>query len=338
MNFWVIFLTGLFGGVSCMAVQGGLLASLIASDKEVSLKWRSTIRLVVFFLIGKISVYTILGFFLGFVGSIIQMTMIFRVSLMVAASLFMIVTALNMLRIHPLFRVFALQPPRFFYILARKESKTGSWLAPFLVGTLTVFLPCGTTQAMMVTALQFGNPWISAGVLLAFTLGTIPLFLLLGLFMKTAAQLFEKYFMIVAGILLLSLAMWNLSNAAAITGLDISARQSIRPLYCQIVYCDDLVGEKRIQQEATTMPIITIHAAAYSIDNPNIPAGAEIHLKIKNSQGGGCIQFFTIPKLGIEKIVTVGEEVDIIFTAPNEKGTLPFMCSMGMYRGAFVIQ
>ncbi|HSW48169.1 MAG TPA: hypothetical protein VLG67_03745, partial [Candidatus Saccharimonadales bacterium] len=38
-NLWAIFLTGLFvGGLSCMAVQGGLLATTIAQREEERLK------------------------------------------------------------------------------------------------------------------------------------------------------------------------------------------------------------------------------------------------------------------------------------------------------------
>ncbi len=338
MNLWVIFLTGVFGGMSCMVVQGGLLAGLIATQSEASHSWKTTVRLMLFFLIGKISAYTLTGFMLGLVGSYMPMTVMFRVGLMLFSSLFMIVTAGAMLHIHSVFRLFAIRPPRFFYTLARKESKTGSWFAPFLVGMLTVFLPCGTTQAMMMTALQFGSPLLSSGILLVFTLGTIPLFLLFGVFIQTAAKVFEKYFMTVAGVFLLGLAVWNLSNAAAIAGFDVSLHRLVRPIYCQMVYCDDLVGGNRMQQKATQTPAITMQSTVYMIDNPNIPAGAEIHLKIRNVRGGGCIQFFTIPKLGIEKIVPVGEEAEITFTAPNEKGTLPFMCSMGMYRGQFIIE
>jgi len=41
------------------------------------------------------------------------------------------------------------------------------------------------------------------------------------------------------------------------------------------------------------------------------------------------------PKLGIQEIVPVGTTRDIRFKAPDEPGTLAFMCTMGMYRGAF---
>ena len=43
MNLWLIFLTGLTtGGLSCLAVQGGFLASIIANQKEKELEHPTT--------------------------------------------------------------------------------------------------------------------------------------------------------------------------------------------------------------------------------------------------------------------------------------------------------
>jgi len=88
----------------------------------------------------------------------------------------------------------------------------------------------------------------------------------------------------------------------------------------------------------TTSPVITIHPTRYDIDNPYIKAGSQITVTLDNVDGASCIQFFTIPKLGIQKIVSVGKKETISFTAPMEKGDLPFMCSMGMYRGKFIVE
>ena len=337
MDLRVIFLTGVFGGVGCMALQGGLLASLFATNTDHTKSWKTIARLVLLFLTGKTIVYTLLGVLLGFVGSYIQMTQVFRSVVMVITSLFMLITAGTILDLHPIFRYFAIKPPRFFYAFARRESHQLMWYSPFVVGMLTVFLPCGTTQAMMVTALQFGNPLQSASILLAFTLGTVPAFLVLGVFMHAASHVLTKYFRFVTGCILVFLSLWNLSNVAALTGFDQKVRGFIQPLYCEIVYCGDVI-DAHIQHQVTTNPVITVGETAYSIDNPYIQAGSEIHLVIKNIRGGGCIQFFTIPQLGIEKIVPIGQEAEIIFRAPSTPGVLPFMCSMGMYRGAFILQ
>ena len=329
MNLWLIFLTGLFtGGISCMAVQGGLLASVIATQTTQTNTRKKTFFLVVFFLLGKIFAYTLLGMLLGLIGSYMQLTIATRAVLMVVASLFMLATAMNLLNVHPIFRFVLIQPPRFLTRLARQQSKQLDWFAPVVVGMLTIFLPCGTTQAMMAQALEFGNPFVSASILFAFVLGTVPLFLLFGVSMQAASQMFAKYFAPVAATLVIILAVWNIYTAATIVGFN------GRSVYCEIVYCEDA----GIAHTVTTAPHITIHATNYEIDNPYIKAGSTVTVTITNTSGAGCIQAFTIPQLQIQKLIPVGKEEIITFTAPNQKGDLPFMCSMGMYRGKFIVQ
>lgn len=284
-------------------------------------------NIIAFFLIGKIFAYTLLGLFLGYIGSYFQLSIVSRAVLMVIASLFMLATAMNLLNVHHIFRFVLIQPPRFLTRLARQQSKQLDWFAPVFVGTLTIFLPCGVTQAMMAQALESGNPFVSASILFAFTIGTVPLFLLFGVFMQAASQMFTKFFAPVAATLVIILASWNLYMAATIVGFN------TRSVYCEIVYCEDAPLMK-----TTDHPIITIHNTSYSIDNAYIKAGSEVTVTLKNVDGASCIQFFTIPKLNIQKIVSVGKEETITFTAPSQKGDLPFMCSMGMYRGKFIVQ
>ena len=58
-NLWIIFTTGLVaGGVTCLAVQGGLLATAIAERK-------SKILGIVGFLLAKLFAYSLLGLGLG---------------------------------------------------------------------------------------------------------------------------------------------------------------------------------------------------------------------------------------------------------------------------------
>ena len=46
MNLWTVFLTGLFtGGLTCLAVQGGLLASTIAQREEEKFKNKAIVEM-----------------------------------------------------------------------------------------------------------------------------------------------------------------------------------------------------------------------------------------------------------------------------------------------------
>src|SRR3990170_3654809 len=109
MDLWVVFLTALtVGGVSCMAVQGGLLASTIAVREEADIRSGSrhkhNIWPTLAFLITKFIAYVILGFILGSFGSTLSLSDSARLVMQIAASMYMIVVALNLLNVHPIFR------------------------------------------------------------------------------------------------------------------------------------------------------------------------------------------------------------------------------------------
>src|SRR5882724_12111998 len=193
INLIGIFLTGLItGGLTCMAVQGGLLAATIAQREEERLKEKTkqsgNALPIIAFLIAKLVAYTILGFLLGLFGSAFQLSFTAKTIMQVAVAIFMIGTALNILNVHPIFRYFAIQPPKFLTRLVRKQSKRSDLFAPILLGAFTVFIPCGITQAMMALSIASGKPLTGAAILFAFILGTSPVFFLLGYFTMRAGD------------------------------------------------------------------------------------------------------------------------------------------------------
>jgi sulfite exporter TauE/SafE len=350
-NLIVIFLTGfLAGGITCAAVQGGLLMAVLANADATSpanlanptnrIRLRM-ITIVLMFVGAKLLSHTILGFLLGLMGERLQFSVQFTAIMLGVASVFMIGMGLNMLSIHPFFRRFAVATPRFFRSLIWKQSKRQDLVAPIVLGALTIFIPCGVTQTMMAQAIAYGNPLTGALILFSFILGTAPLFILLGLAVTTLTETYKLWFEKVAAILIIGMALWNFYNVSTIFGLDRSFRQAIRPIACQIIYCDDYSTSTTLsdsQKETTVSPVITIRQSEYEIDNASIKAGEEITLTVTNKEGYGCIQYFTIPSLGIQKAIPVGKTETIVFTAPKEPGELLFTCSMGMYRGKFIVR
>src|SRR3989339_1587248 len=99
MNLWLIFLTGLTsGGVTCAAMQGGLLASIIANQKKDQVKagfGRDDWAPVATFLSTKLISHIILGFFLGWLGSRVELSLPVRLFFQSLAALFMLATAMN---------------------------------------------------------------------------------------------------------------------------------------------------------------------------------------------------------------------------------------------------
>lgn len=108
MDVWLIFLTGLtIGGLTCMAVRGGLLASTIAAREEEEVREGKNTKNPVWptlaFSVTKLIAYIALGFLLGAFGAAIQLTEGLRVGMQLFAGIYMVLVAFNLLNVHPIF-------------------------------------------------------------------------------------------------------------------------------------------------------------------------------------------------------------------------------------------
>ncbi len=340
MNLWAVFLTGLLtGGLTCLAVQGGLLAATLAQREEERLKLglaKSGNALpILSFLGAKLLAYTVLGLVLGWVGSVFQLSITTQIVLQAAVAIFMIGTAFNLLNVHPIFRYFVITPPRFLTRLVRNQSQSQDFFAPALLGAFTIFIPCGTTQAMMALAIASGNPLSGALILFAFVLGTSPLFFILGYFATRLGEALHQKFMRVAAAAIMLLAAFNLHSVLALSGAGGVVEAAFRGVYCTVSFCNE--NPTLLHDVATRTVNIEFRSTGYEADQTTVRAGSEVTLNLINRDGRGCIQAFTIPRLGIQEIVRTGTAKTITITAPSEPGTLAFMCSMGMFQGKLTV-
>ena len=238
------FITGLTtGGLSCLAVQGGLLAGSIASEVEQSVQNQPASvqrvkvgtapqpqqmqprasRPILLFLTAKLIAYTLLGFMLGWVGAVLQLTPMMRAVLLTAIGIFMIGSALRMLNVHPIFRYFIIEPPSSVTRYIRRKSKgQANALTPLFLGALTVLIPCGVTQAMMAVAMGTGNPWTGAAIMFAFVLGTSPVFFTVAYLTTRLGARLEKNFVRIVAVILLVLGLVSIDSGLTLAGFPYS--------------------------------------------------------------------------------------------------------------------
>lgn len=342
INLWAVFTTGLLaGGLACMAVQGGLLTTALASSMPDKYERKNGLRPfhILFFLIVKLAVYTTLGALLGLAGELLQLSLQVRVGIQVLVAIFMFGTAMNMLEIHPIFRYFVIQPPRFLQRIIRKKSKQAiahNDLFKFgFLGAFTVLIPCGVTQAMMALAISTANPFMGALIMFVFILGTSPLFFLLGYLTIKLGDVLKVRFNKIAAVIIIALAVYTLNTAIALTGSLWTMENISREAFCIVSYCDDnYIGlwSRVISQPVNEMTIV-FGENGYSPNSFAVKAGSRVTLHLKNEGGSGCVQAFTIPALNIQKVVPLKGSDVVTFTAPEKAGKISFMCSMGMYSG-----
>lgn len=330
MNLWLIFLTGLTtGGFTCLALQGGLLATAITAQKQLhDSSLRSTLLPTALFLAAKIIAYTILGFLLGWLGSMFTLSITAQIVMQFIVGIFMIVTALRMLDMHPVFRRFVLTPPKAVFKFMRGNAKTGSYFSPVILGLATVFLPCGTTQAMEIQAIGTGNPFLGAGVMLAFTLGTAPFFFILGSVATKFSQSMEKYVYPIAAALVLLLGILAIDNGLTLWGSPVT----LKAFWLTVTASDiDTLGSSTMTGQ-TQSATITVYATGYEPQRLNLKSGIPTTLNLVTNRTQGCSRAITFPTLGIQKVLPQ-TGTTVIEIPALAKGTIPYSCSMGMFSG-----
>lgn len=324
MNYWLIFLTGLTtGGLSCLAVQGGLLAATLAATAESDHQLHDAIPTALF-LISKLLAYTLLGALLGYFGSIFQLTASARIWFQVIAAVLMLGLAGNMLNLHPIFRYFVIQPPKWVGRLLRNQSRTPGVFAPVLLGLFTVLIPCGVTQAMEVLAVSSGNPVSGALVLFSFVLGTSPLFLIIGWLTTKFSETFRARFFKAAAFLVIFIAFSSLNGALVLAGSKYS--------FDNWVWAFKQTFLISAAPAATNDVTINVANNGYSPRNFSVKVNQPVNLTLVTQGTYSCASVFTIPSLNITKVLPPTSSTQISFT-PTQTGILSFACGMGMYTG-----
>lgn len=340
MDLWLIFLTGLtVGGLTCLAVQGGLLASTIAAREEEDFQEghsrRHNLLPVLVFLAAKLIAYSILGFILGAFGSALAISDSTRIVMQIAAGLYMLVIALDLLNIHPIFRRFIIQPPRFLTKMVRNTTKSRDLFAPVLLGLFTVFIPCGTTLAMEAFAISSGSPILGAAIMGIFVLGTSPLFLGLGFITTILGDKFRTRFFKLAGALVMYLGITTLNGGLILAGSPITLVSIREAIPIEIDFSGGQVAaEEGVNVVDGVQKVdISVFPNGYSPDYVRVKADSPVEMNFSSKGGGlGCTSQIRIPQLGISRDVSLNGKASIAFT-PAKAGKITWTCSMGMYYG-----
>jgi len=328
-NLLIIFLTGLTtGGLTCLALQGGLLTSVIANSKSKT----QNLTPIISFLSAKLIIHTILGFLLGLLGSAITLSPITRGWLQIFIGIYLFGIAGNLLNLHPLFRYFVITPSKFLAKLAKNESKSSSIFAPALLGLMTVFIPCATTQAMEIIAIGTGNPFYGAAIMFAFILGTSPTFLIFGFLLNRGSTTFNRYFPTVAAIALFIMSVYTINAGAGLMG----SPYTIQNFWQAATSSSTTSSGNSILGDKIQTVTINVTNSGYTPTNITLKRGVPAIIKLITSNVESCSRAFTIPALNIQKLLPETGETIIEFT-PKKTGPLAFSCSMGMYTGRFNI-
>jgi uncharacterized protein len=353
----VAFVTGLTtGGLSCLAVQGGLLAGTLAHQIEQDYteqavkgkpggkksKTLAPVRSnpampILLFLVAKLAAYTLLGALLGLLGSYLSLSPTTRAMLMIAIGVFMVGNALRMFNVHPIFRYFSFEPPKFITRYIRRTAKGTDTLTPLFLGALTVFIPCGVTQAMMAAALGTGSAVMGAALMFAFILGTSPVFFVVAYLTTELGSRMEKYFMRFVAAVVLVLGLVTVNGGLNILGSPLSFQNVTRSLVPS-------AGVFASQTESTAPVaangdlLLQVENDGYFPETLKAPAGQALTLNLVTNKTYSCSRDFVIPALNFYQLLPDTGKVQVSIPAQSKGSKLYFTCSMGMYTGQILFE
>jgi len=333
MSYGLVFVVGLVASVSsCIAVTGGLLVAIAAKYNESTANLTPGQRLKphVYFNLGRIISYTLLGGLIGVIGSALTLSPQVNGILTLIASAVMILLGLQMLRLLPALTRFLPTMPSSvahkIHDLAERDANGGA----FVLGATTFFLPCGFTQALQLYVLAKGSFVIGALTMLAFSLGTLPALISLSAMSSLATGAFQRHFLKFAGAAVIILGIGNIEYGLVLTGSTMNAAPIATTSNKPAVQPEAQISASNTgMTQDKQIVVMRIEDYSYIPDHFTVKEGVPVEWRIDASEAAPCGRLLMSPGLGIRRILSNTSTTTISFV-PQASGEYGFNCGMGM--------
>ncbi|MBG6136737.1 sulfite exporter TauE/SafE family protein [Longispora fulva] len=338
MSLPAVLATGLLaGGVSCAAVQGGLLAGLVArrpAPEPAPTRTRAArlgddLAPVGGFLAGKFASHTLLGGLLGAVGGAVAPSLAVRTAAQILAGLLVVGFGLAQLGVRGL----TIDVPGSWSRFVRGRARSTSAFAPALLGLATIAVPCGVTLSVEALALTSGSAWAGAAAMAVFVAGTGPLFAALGYLARRAASAWRGRLAVATGLVVVALGLTTLNGGLELAGSPLAASRlanaaGLGPRTAEAGPVTVVDGHQTVT--------VTASSTSYRPADIRVAAGLPTTLLIRSKDVGGCARSFVIASRNVQLLLPVNGDtpVDLGILRP---GRLGYSCAMGMYTGTLTI-
>ncbi|NQV92009.1 sulfite exporter TauE/SafE family protein [Candidatus Woesearchaeota archaeon] len=330
MSYGFVFVIGLVAATStCLAVAGGLLLAVANKHNEANphLTGRQKFQPHIWFNIGRIASYVLLGGLIGALGSVLSISPKVTGIITIIASVFMIIMGVQLLQIFPWMNKIQLKMPKFIahkiYDASHQEQskKAPGKLSSFLFGGSTFFLPCGFTQALQLYVLGTGDFVTGALVMLAFSLGTLPALAGIGAFTSFAKGKTQRHFTTFSAVLVIMLGIFALPNGMVLAGANVGDLGFSATSATNIEGIEIVDGFQIVKMKVESLD--------YYPNKFQILEGVPVRWEIDGRNAQGCAQVISVPSKGITEFLPQNDIKVIEFT-PDKVGKIRFSCTMGM--------
>lgn len=324
----VAILLGVVASLStCLILVGGIVLSFgniypVKEDTKHPILSRA--RPHIYFHIGRIGGFALLGGILGLIGSKITYSLSFTGVLTIIVAVIMLYIGLQILGFVPSITKLGFHLPKGLSKKIDKLQGKNHPLTPMIIGILTFFLPCGFTQSMQVSAIASGSFISGALIMGAFAIGTFPALFSLGIGSSYAKQSKFKFINRLIGVVVVFFAVFSLNSGLVLSGANFTL-----DFWSQ--------GESSTQSQI----VDGVQVVKMNVDWIFVPSefvikkGVPVRWEINGINVSGCSNEVVIPSMNISKKIDKG--LNVIEFTPKNEGILPFSCWMGMLSGKFIV-
>ena len=328
INVLIAFFLGVIASLStCLALTGGIVMSFgsvvqVQEGKKNHL-WSRAIPHI-YFHIGLIGGFMLLGGLLGLVGSKINYSLTFTGYLTLLIAVIMLYIGLQILNIVPNITKLGFHLPKFMSRKIHDLEKNKHQLMPMIIGILTFFLPCGFTQTMQLAAVTSQSFFTGAIIMGAFAVGTLPVLLSVGIGSTYAQKDKMQFFHQVIGVVVIFFSLYSFNSGLVLAGSPITIDFWNR-------------GQEFVSSEiSNNVQVVKMDVDwSFSPTEFKVKKGVPVRWEITGINVSGCSNEIVIPQLNMRKKIEIG--MNVLEFTPEKEGILPFSCWMGMLSGRFIV-
>ena len=293
-----LFLIGLFTSIHCISMCGAFNLLAIYDTKK-------NYKRPLMYNVGRVLSYTIIGFLVGFLGSLFKINDYLNGIIVIISALIMLLMSLNMLGVID-FKLF-------------RYKVNSKFRNPFVIGLLNGLMPCGPLQAMEVYALSTGNMFIGALSMLLFGLGTVPLMFSVGIIYNVFKGKTKILINKISAVLILILAIFMFNRGLLSFNID---------LFNGIPNLDGYISSKIVDDYQIVEIDLSIDHFEDIVVQKGIPVKFIINVEEKNLTT--CNNWIMMRDFNVLERLNVGKN-EIVFI-PKKTGNYFYTCRMNMLK------
>jgi sulfite exporter TauE/SafE len=328
LSYALLFVAGLFTGFHCVGMCGALVVGYVVKSGANS---GSKYLTHLYYGLGKLLSYSVIGGLFGALGAIISFTPFIRGLAGIGAGVFLLLFGLSTLNLFPSLSRFRIRTPDFVMKrLGRAYRSNGN---PFAIGLLNgLMVICGPLQAMYIMAAGTGDPLEGAKLLFVFGLGTLPMMLGFGVLASALSKQFAPKIVRASGVIVIGLGALMLNRGLAMTG----SGYDYHTLTTHDGHGSHAMEPPPIVTAEAQVIRMTVHGNEFVPSEFTLSNGVPVRWIVQGEALDDCDHLIVIPALSLDFPVHPGENV-LEFT-PDRTGVIPWSCRMGRAHGVFLVR